>query len=280
MIGSTGSGSADIDCDGDLGPVKIGGDLVGGVEAFTGRIVTNGQARFGDHRRLGDRGRRRQQRRDFQRRRHGSGENRGRSDRRHVHSAGQVHSDGKIVSVSIGGSLVGGIGGQRGAITAAGIGPVKIGGDLGGGAGNFSGQIYSSARLGSVSVGGSMLGGAGERQRSDPRRWRHRRGEDRARPGWAAGEARGGSSAAARSASVSIGGSVSGGVGNVSGEIHSDGDMGAVTIGRDLVGGSGRFGRGEQPHWRRRVGERPRLAHRRLGDRCRLTSPAAATWAR
>jgi hypothetical protein len=66
-----------------------------------------------------------------------------------------------IGAITIGGSLVGGVGDLRGFLLAFGdIGTVKIARDIVGGPGGNSGLIQSFSKIGSVTVGGSVIGGS------------------------------------------------------------------------------------------------------------------------
>ena len=85
-------------------------------------------------------------------------------------SAG-IFSGGLIKSVTVGGSIIGGVdpdpsdatsfGSNSGSIAGEGIGFIKIGHDLVGGSAPGSGQIQTLGPIPSISIGGSLLGGAG-----------------------------------------------------------------------------------------------------------------------
>ena len=147
---------------GAMGPVKIGGDVTGGTETFTGRIfgktmlssVKVGGSLLG-----------------------GSAAESGKiqcdgaagtiSVARDVRggsalNTGLIQSGGSLDHVTIGGSLLGGTRGKSGNVTADGVlGTVKIGRDVHGGdeaAGN-SATIEGKGGINSLSIGGSLFGG-------------------------------------------------------------------------------------------------------------------------
>jgi hypothetical protein len=150
-----------------------------------------------------------------------------------------ILSGGNLAGVSIGGSLVGGST-SSGAIHSSGdMGAVKILHDVWGGSGAGSALIVSLGKLAGVSIGGSLIGGSALSSGkifSDGDMGVVKIGHD----------LRGGSGSQSgfidsntdKLAGVSIGGSLIGGSNTSSGEIFSVGDMGAVTIDRDFVGGS------------------------------------------
>ena len=167
MIGGDGAGSGQIDSTGDVGPVKIGGDIRGGKGTNSGSLafntagdVTIGGSIVGG---VGD----------------GSGE-------MQAGSFGKVKiardlaggvgvgsgmlfasmQNGTIVGVTIGKSLKGGLGTDSGQVKSASyLGPVKISGNIVGSAGVASGRIVTTSLLSgnikSVSVGGDIIGGPG-----------------------------------------------------------------------------------------------------------------------
>lgn len=196
-----------IEADGDIGNVKIGGDIAGVsnesgfVQSDQGKIksITLGGSLIGG---VGN----------F------SGEIRSSSDLGPVKIGGNVQGgggadsgfiasntgaggpdNGNITSVSIGGSLIGGAGLTSGEILSAGhLGPVKIGGDLRGGDGERSGRIFSANMLAAVTIGGSLIGGSGDEFHNV-------------------------------------------GVAIEVGQIHGEHGIGTVKIGRDVIGSSGGF---------------------------------------
>jgi hypothetical protein len=157
-----------------------------------------------------------------------------------------------IGSVTIGGSLIGGLHDGTGMITCTGdMGPVRIGGDLVGGAGIGSGQIGSGAKMGSVTIGGSLIGGAATFSG-------YVYGVTGVGPVTIGHDLVGGSAREAgtiahigtsgKIASVTIGGSIIGGGGDFAGAVragHPDDenlrvDLGNVTVGGSVVGGAGK----------------------------------------
>jgi len=117
------------------------------------------------------------------------------------------------------------------------MGPVKIVGNVVGAAGSASAYIQSDGKIASITVGGSLLAGSGgnsARIVSDGDMGPVTIGGDVTGKTIFSGsiECRG------KLAAVTIGGSLRGGSGRNSGWIFSQGDMGAVKIGRDFVGGS------------------------------------------
>ncbi len=201
------------DANGPIGSITIGGSLLGGADAESGRIRAAGDigpVKIG---------------RDFL---GGSGP-----------VSGSLSSNGKIASVTIGGSFLGGPGNTSAAIlSGSDLGPVKIGGDLVGGLGATSGRISTDGKITSVSIGGSLFGGAGPGS-----------GVVQANldlgPVTIGGNLNGGDNGAGeitaggKITSVTIGGSLLGGPGPNSGQIASGGDLGPVKIGFDVQGGSG-----------------------------------------
>jgi hypothetical protein len=120
---------------GDLGPVAVGGSLVGtadggvtiSVTGAIGPVVIKGDM-------VG-----------------GSGD-----------ASGTISAGGALAGVTIGGSLRGGTGAGSGAIFADGVmGPLAIRGDVAGGGGLNSGSISSRTRISAITIGGSLLSGPG-----------------------------------------------------------------------------------------------------------------------
>ncbi len=195
LVGGVSDDSGKIRADGAIGAVRIGGDVQGGAGLFSGSItaighipsITVGGSLIG-----------------------GSNV-----------SAGSIFSFGNMGPVKITGDVVGGSGGAAGFINSSGtMASVIIGGSLLGGGGNNAGQILSSGDLGAVTIGGDVQG--------------------------AAGVSSGAITGGGKIASVTIGGSLLGGGGNASGLIGNDGapgappaDIGPVKIGGDVQGGSG-----------------------------------------
>jgi hypothetical protein len=131
---------------GDIGPVLIGGDAVGGATAEAGKIDCGGNLASLTIRgsMIG-----------------GAGNFDTIPDPTHGVHEGQVFVVGKIGPVSISGDMRGGAGDASAEIRAtAGIGSVYIGGSLVG-AGLASGQIATAGKLGVVTIHGSLVGGTG-----------------------------------------------------------------------------------------------------------------------
>jgi hypothetical protein len=125
---------------------------------------------------------------------------------------GKISSDGTIASVSIGGSLRGGLSNDCGQIFAGvKLGPVTIGGDIDGLGGMHSASLLSDTEIVSVSVHGSIIGGPSEQT---------------------------GGIFSKKIGNVTIGGSLTGGLGKESGRIRADTSLGNVTIGGSIVGGN------------------------------------------
>jgi len=149
-------------------------------------------------------------------------------------------TNGGITSVTIGGSLIGGTSNNSGEILSTGnIGAVKIGHDVVGGVGNNSGEILASnGTLASATISGSVIGGSGDHS-----------GEifgyvnlGAVKIGHDVLGGAGAYSGAIRAyrgtlTSATISGSLSGGSNSHAGEIYSSGNMGAVKIGHDVLGG-------------------------------------------
>jgi hypothetical protein len=124
-----------IEVFGDLGPVTVGGSLVGTADGgatiattgAVGPVVIKGDVDGGG----GD-------------------------------GSASIAAGGSLAGVTIGGSLRGGPGTDSGGIFAIGaMGPVVIRGDMVGGGGNMSGTIFGKANISAITLGGSLLAGAG-----------------------------------------------------------------------------------------------------------------------
>jgi hypothetical protein len=244
VVGGTGFQSGRIRADGNLGPVAIAGDLRG-VGADTGSILVQGNiasVTIGGSL-------------------VGGATDSGRIDRAansgHVgpitvkgdvvagtgpSSARITVNNGNLAALTIGGSLVGGPD-FSGSVLVTGVtdgnlGPVRIGGDVVGGSGTSSGSVLAES-MGPVTVLGSLRGGAGLNSgaiRSDVALGAVRIGGD-----VTGGTAMSTGLIAAGSgpiASVTLGGSLVGGFFNFTGEILTGGNLGPVTIGGDIRGGS------------------------------------------
>ena len=199
---------------GDIGPVKIGGDLFGGLASDSGQILSidgsirsitigrsvhgfgadtgllssadeMGAVKIGGNVRGGDGG-----------------------------SSGVISSQRQTATIFVGGSLIAGVGPGSGRISSTSdiTGGVSIGHDIAGGGNAFSGGIASSGKMGAVTIGNSVFGGTG-----------------------------GGSASVFSNGdlpSISVRGSVFGGSGIESGKLDTNGALGAVSIRGSLVGGS------------------------------------------
>lgn len=163
--------------------------------------------------------------------------------------SGKIDVQGNLVSLTIGGSVIGGAGAantytdtdsviHRGQVFAGGnIGPVKVAHDVRGGVGIDTGRIQAGGSMGAVAVGGSVVG-VGVYS-----------GVISANTGMGAvsighdviGGATGSGTifSSTTMGAVTVGGSLIGGTGNESGWIRSHSVMGAVKIGHDIVGGTG-----------------------------------------
>jgi hypothetical protein len=201
--------------DGTIGPVRIGGSLIGGVAHQSGSITARnglGLVRVGGSI-IG-----------------GSGI-----------ASGAVLSTQDIAGVTVGGSLIGGPGFTSGLIFSAEgtTGPVKIAGDIVGGTAPFAGRVFGKTKLASVTVGGSLIGGS-----LNDSGLVHSAGN--IGPINIGHDLKGGSSlrsgyidSIGNMGAINIGGSLIGGSGDGSGNIFSLGNVGTVKIEHDLQGGAG-----------------------------------------
>ena len=151
--------------------------------------------------------------------------------------------DGDLGTVTINGSLLGGMALNSGRLHAAGdIGLVTIKGDLTGSGGERSASIDADGNLAGLTVGGSLRGGMGSRSASV---WAGGNMGNVKIAGSVVGLAStsGSIMSAHKMATVTIGGSLIGGTlannaSSSSGRIHAGDDLGLVTIRGDVVGGS------------------------------------------
>jgi hypothetical protein len=209
---------------GTLGPVTIGGSMIGGDTIYSGSLGTTGgigSVKIG---------------RDI---RGGAG-----------FGSGLISTEFNLASVTVGGSVVGGAGVESGELRSVqDMGAVKIRGSLVGGTGDASGRIDCFGDLASLTIGGSLIG-AGGSHFTFPGPVSHE-GQIFAigniGPVKIAGDVvggRGGASAEIRShgalASVIVGGSVLGS-GFASAQIAAESAMGPVKIGGSMVGGPDPF---------------------------------------
>jgi hypothetical protein len=218
VVGGAGSGSGRVSAGGTMANVTIGGSVLGGAATDTGEILALG-ASMGVVKIGGDvKG--------------GTGAA--------SFFSGVIDSHGTIKSVTIAGSLLGGAGGDSGEILALGasLGAVKIGVDVVGGTGtaSFSGAISSHGKLAAVTISGSLVGGSNVASGLVVSTG------DMAMV-TVVGNVKGGSGGSSgfvhslgKLAGVKVGGSVLGGTGVDSGQIESALDMGAISIALDLRG--------------------------------------------
>lgn len=201
-----------------LGPVTIGGSLIGSSDQNGGEIFSDsdmGAVKIGH---------------DLQ---GGSGEN-----------AGFISCGGVLGPVTVGGSLIGGTNLQTGSIFSAGtIGAIKIGHDVLGGSGAESGYVEAiGGDIESIKVGGSLTGGvAGESGCFVVGDGSVMGNIGKVTIGHdikgGAGMVSGFIVVAGGLGDVTIGGSVVGGTNSESGGISSGGGIGNVKIGHNLIGG-------------------------------------------
>jgi hypothetical protein len=241
LIGGTSLNSGRIFADGGIGAVRIGGDVQGGAGENAGSIfsggnvgtVTIGGSLLG-----------------------GSGRSSGNLFAQDLMgavkigasvlggrglSSGAIFANDDLLSLTIAGSLVGSEGGQSGGVFASShLGPVTIGGDLRGGAGQGTGGLYTNnGKIDSVQIAGSIEGGAGLRSGLIV-------AKNAIGPVRVAHDVRGGGAELSGSidsdgtlASVFVGGSLLGGSGLTSGAIRSNGNLGSVRVVGDVQGGAG-----------------------------------------
>jgi hypothetical protein len=209
------TGASIVVSNGGIGPITIGGSLLGGAANYSGAI--NSGANIGPVK-IGQ---------DVQ----GGGGS----------SSGNITATGNLTSVTIGGSLLGGSGFGSGLISTDDVtmGAVKIGQDVEGGGDSLSGSITSNGNLTSVTIGGSLLGGSGPSSGQiqsngniGPVKIVHNL---QGGAGSGAGVIDTGAGALS---SIIIGGSLLGGAGSGSGVIHGLTAIGAIAIGGSFKGGS------------------------------------------
>jgi hypothetical protein len=217
--GGSGDDSGEIKATGSIAGLSVGGSVVGGDGQNSGVILSTG----GDIGNVTVKG-------DVQ---GGGGV-----------TSGFLQAGGNVGDVTLGGSLVGGGGASSAEIGAVGsLGNVNIGGDVRGGTGNYSGQIVSRyGSIGNINIGGSLIGTTTQSARilgafgGTGSIGTVRIGNDiQGGSGDDSGEIK----ATGSIAGLSVGGSVVGGDGQNSGVILSTGgDIGNLSIGGDLRGGS------------------------------------------
>lgn len=216
LRGGSNLGTGAIQADTGIGPIKIGGSIIGGTDAESGFILINagglgsltvGESLIGGpkansaHVFVGQ---------------GGIGPVKIGRDviGRDGNLSGRIEAvTGRIASVTIGGSLIGADGDRSGSIFAGGfIDSLRIGEDLLGGSALDAGSVKSQG-VKCVRVGGSIIGGSADNT-----------GLVTCTGGY--------------TVSVSVGGSVIGGDFPNTGQFRTGGDLGSVKIGGDLIGGS------------------------------------------
>jgi hypothetical protein len=223
--GGVGDESGQIRAGGKLTSIAIGGSLSGGAGLNSGRVFTVGDmgaVKIGGDVTGGD----------------GS-------------SSGMLKSMEGMGAVTLGGSLIGGSNVESGEIfSGANMGAVKIGHDVKGGSGDRSGMISAGETLASLTIGGSLIGGAGQYVSGGPPVAVAQVFGSNIGPVKIGHDIRGGSgqnsgaigagsaSVGGAIAAVSIGGSLIGGKNHGAGTIFGFDNIGPVTIGHDVMGGS------------------------------------------
>lgn len=176
-------------------------------------------------------------------------------------SGGIQTFSGKLGGLTLGGSLVGGNGGNSGCVFAnfpsqdlgPVLGAVSIAGDIRGGDGSLSGTVLSSGQIASAFVGGSLIGGnsAAPAVFVDNVDQYFSTGDIASQGdikrvvigGSLNGSSDDGSgsilSAAGKIQGMSVGSSLLGGGGKQSGRVFCAGDMAAFKVSRDIRGGDG-----------------------------------------
>jgi hypothetical protein len=147
--------------------------------------------------------------------------------------------NGQIGTVTIGGSLIGGVAGSSGSINAGGdIGAVTVTGDMVGSGGSFTGRIATAGKLTSATIGGSIWGGTGASSGLIFSSLDMGAVKVTGDVTGAAGSGSGRISTVSKLASATIGGSLKGGAGLSSGQVYSKLDMGEIKVSGSLLGGS------------------------------------------
>jgi hypothetical protein len=226
---------------GDIGPVKIAGDILGGSSLGAGLLTTLGSLKSVT---LGGSlvG--------------GSGQDSGeivattslgpvsiahdlRGGSGPV-TSGVITSRGTLASVKIAGSLVGGAGPASGQIhSTADMGPVSIAHDLRGNLGDNSAQIISGANLASLTVGGSLLGSLGESS-ANVSVTGNIASLSIAHDVLGSGTNSASINANGNVVSLKIGGSFIGGFSENAAKITTRGNLNSLSVAHDILGGGGR----------------------------------------
>jgi hypothetical protein len=248
LIGGDASFSGQIASGGDMGVVSIRGDLVGGRGVTAGGVTAGGKltgVAVGGSVRGGG---------GFASGRILSGGDMGsvaiRGDLAGAggNESGEVSSRANLAGVTIGGSVTGGSGDDSGCVAStASLGFVAVRGDLTGGGGIESGEVLSGARLAGITIGGSVRGAGDPLSGGSGVVWSYGSAgfiNIRGDLSGAGGVTSGVVTVFGSVGSVSVGGSVRGGSAAESGMISCDRDAGTITIGGDVVGGTGFFDSG------------------------------------
>ena len=150
-----------------------------------------------------------------------------------------INASSTILTLTVGGSLIGGAADSSGLITSGGdVGTVKIGGDLAGGTGAETGQIDSGGVIARMTIGGSLRGTAAVDSGAVFATGAIGRTVIGGGLLGAGGDDSGSIQTRGAIGDVTVGGSLVGGSGFDSGEILGGGSLGMLTVGGDLVGGS------------------------------------------
>ena len=153
-------------------------------------------------------------------------------------NSGQIFGQ-EIKSITIGGSVIG-RGSATGAIIAnAKLGAVKIGGDITGGTGGNSGTILAAGSIASITIGGGVFGGPAMTATLSGRIAADSIGSLRIAGDLAGGGANGAGSVSVTTTlgSLFIGGDLRGSTGTLSGHVSVDGNTSKMEIRGSIVGG-------------------------------------------
>jgi hypothetical protein len=197
LVGREGKATGTVQAFGDVGSIAVAGSLLGGTGEGSGKIDVFGDL---DKLKIG---------RDIV---GGSGRQNDFVADTITHE-GQVFALGDIGTVTIGGGVFGGNGIATGEIRSGGdLNSIKIAGSLAGAVGRASGQLASGGDMGKVQIGGDVIGG-----------------QDLF-TGFIVS-----TGAVDR---LTIGGSLTGGSAGHTGKVTASGDIGTLKIGGSLFGGS------------------------------------------
>jgi len=227
IVGGLGTYSGEISASGNIASVTVGGSLTGGTGFGSGEIIAGGNL--------------------------GAVKIGGSVQGSVGNASGSIIADGNITGVTVVGSLTGGAGSNSGEIgsdifTTGNVGPVQIGGNVVGSGGNFSGSIFAGGNLVAgttgfaVTVGGSLDGGAGGPSgaifaNGNMGQVQIGKGVQGAAGPYYSGTILAGGTLAG----VTVVGALGGGAGAYSGAIIANGNMGPVTISASVLGSAGEF---------------------------------------